>query len=155
MKESIFEDPLHYFCLIPAFTFFIVSLTPFTIFTLNFFFSPAIENLNYVCRKRGKLSKIAQEPEGFLKKMAKKGRNEWKTKQPRLLQFHFFNLFLSSEEIRSKGLKQWNFALREFHRHFSTNFKTVLCLSHAEIYKLAYLILASDSCANFSLAGLQ
>jgi len=41
-----------------------------------------------------KLSKIAQEPEGFLKeKMAKKGRNEWKTKQPRLLQFRFFNLF--------------------------------------------------------------
>jgi len=28
MKESIFEDPLHYFCLIPAFTFFIFSLTP-------------------------------------------------------------------------------------------------------------------------------
>jgi len=27
------------------------------------------------------------------KKMAKKGRNERKTKQPRLLQFHFFNLF--------------------------------------------------------------
>jgi hypothetical protein len=43
------------------------------------------------------------------RKMAKKGgkRNEWKTKQPRLLQFQFFNLFFSpSKEIRGNGLKQ-------------------------------------------------
>jgi len=36
MEKSIFEDPLHYFCLILAFTFFIFSLIPFTTFTPNF-----------------------------------------------------------------------------------------------------------------------
>ena len=59
-------------------------------------FRPAIEGLNYVCRKWGRRSyqrSHKSQRDFWKKKMAKKGRNEWKTKQPRLLQFHFFNLF--------------------------------------------------------------
>jgi hypothetical protein len=79
VEGSIFEDPSSLFLSNSGFHLF--HLFPDPLYHRYHLYSqllstPAIESLNYVCRRRkkgGKLSKITQEPEGFLEEKWRKG----------------------------------------------------------------------------------